>query len=132
MTAGAVLNNKELLFDPHLKERNFFEVVDHPAVGPRPHAGAAFRLSRTPGSIRFRAPLLGEHNELILGSLLGMSREEISRLEEEGVIGTVPLVTKEGLVPPVMPLEQLLKVGAVIRVEPDYREQLGLEKRKQH
>ncbi len=130
VAAGAVLTNKELFFDPHLRERNFFPVVDHPEVGPRPYAGAAFRLSRTPGSIRYRAPRLGEHNELILAGLLGMSREEIDNLEREGVIGQAPLAATEGFISQQMPLEQLRELGAVIRVESDYREQLGLEKRQ--
>lgn len=134
VTAGPVLTNKELLFDPHLKERNFFKVVDHPQIGKRPYAGMAFQLSKTPGSIRFRAPLFGEHNEQILAGLLGMSQEEITSLEQEGVIGTVPQtavadLTQEQLQDAlVMPLEQLVELQAVIRVEPDYQEQLGLEK----
>jgi crotonobetainyl-CoA:carnitine CoA-transferase CaiB-like acyl-CoA transferase len=136
VAAGPVLTNKELLFDPHLKERNFFEVVSHPQVGERPYAGMAFRMSKTPGSIRSPAPLLGEHTEQILTTLLGMSEEEMAGLKQEGVIGSVPLAARAGLTPEqtlaalATRFEQLLDVKAVIRVEPDYREQLGLEKRQ--
>jgi len=128
--AGPVLTNKELLFDPHLKERGFFEVVDHPSVGKRPYAGMAFKLSKTPGRIRTPAPLLGEHNQRILKEYLGLSKEEISKLEEENVIGSAPII--EYPIELVMqlivsPLDLLEKLGAVVRVDPDYLEQLGLK-----
>ena len=43
------------------------------------------RLSETPGSIRRRAPLLGEHTDEILASL-GYSREAIAALREKAVV----------------------------------------------
>jgi hypothetical protein len=65
-----------------------------------------------------------------------MSEEEMAGLKQEGVIGSVPLAARAGLTPEqtlaalATRFEQLLDVKAVIRVEPDYREQLGLEKRQ--
>ena len=91
IAAGAVLTAPELLADPHLNQRGFFEVVTHPEAGTFPLRGMIFNLSKTPGSIRKPAPCLGEHNEYVLGQLLGMSKEEISRLAEEEVITMVPL-----------------------------------------
>ena len=49
------------------------------------------RLSKSPVSIRRPAPLLGEHNEYVLGELLGMSTEEIQSLIDDQIIGTAPL-----------------------------------------
>jgi crotonobetainyl-CoA:carnitine CoA-transferase CaiB-like acyl-CoA transferase len=43
------------------------------------------RLSRTPASVRDRAPLLGEHTDVILGEL-GYTAEEISAFRSEGII----------------------------------------------
>ena len=43
------------------------------------------RLSRTPGSIRERAPVLGEHTDAILGAL-GYSPGEIAAFRADGVI----------------------------------------------
>jgi crotonobetainyl-CoA:carnitine CoA-transferase CaiB-like acyl-CoA transferase len=89
--AGAVLTAPELLKDPHLDDRGFFEVVTHPEAGTFPLRGMLWKLSKTPGSIRRPAPCFGEHNEYVLGELLCISKDEIDRLYEEGVITTVPL-----------------------------------------
>lgn len=89
--AGAVLNPKEVLLDPHLRERGFFQIVEHPGAGKRPMPrllAAKFGLwSMQPSP----APRLGEHNRQVLHGLIGMSHEEIGALEEAQVIGTVPI-----------------------------------------
>ncbi|MBI4639409.1 MAG: CoA transferase [Candidatus Tectomicrobia bacterium] len=83
--AGAAMTNKDLLTDPHLKERGFFEMVAHPDAGTHPYAGTAWRMSKTPGGLRMPAPGLGQHNEYVFKDLLGMSDEEIRQLYEEEV-----------------------------------------------
>ncbi len=55
-------------------------------VGPVTYVQPAFKMSGTPGQIRFRAPKLGEHNREILGQL-GYSAAEITSLETEGAVG---------------------------------------------
>jgi crotonobetainyl-CoA:carnitine CoA-transferase CaiB-like acyl-CoA transferase len=94
--AAPVLTASELLSDPHLAERGFFETYDHPEMGGHPYPGMHFKLSETPGSIRMPAPCLGQHNEYILGGLLGLSREEMAQLAAEQVIGTRPLGLAKG------------------------------------
>ena len=132
--AGAVLNGKELLLDAHLKERGLFEVVDHPVVGKRPYPRAmAARFSEWPnaGKARKPAPTLGEDNERILCGLLGMSKEDLVKLEKEQIIGTRPLmspVTVEAAREVARrTLQTQLRIGAFTAVEPDYLEQLGLK-----
>ncbi len=88
--AGPVLDSKELLEDPHLNERGFFETVTHPEAGSHTYIGMYAKLSKTPGSIRKPAPCFGEDNEYVFGELLGLSSEEMDQLEKEGVIGTDP------------------------------------------
>jgi crotonobetainyl-CoA:carnitine CoA-transferase CaiB-like acyl-CoA transferase len=57
-----------------LSYRGFFEVVDHPVAGPARHSTLPIRFSGVPGRLhRGPAPLLGEHNE----ELLGFGPEEI-------------------------------------------------------
>ncbi len=94
--AGPVLDARELVEEPHLNERGFFETVTHPETGTHPYIGMYARFSRTPGSIRMPAPCLGEHNRYVLGEMLGMSEEEISELEELGIIGTEALSEQQG------------------------------------
>jgi crotonobetainyl-CoA:carnitine CoA-transferase CaiB-like acyl-CoA transferase len=91
VAAGPVLMPSELLSDPHLADRGFFEVLDRAEVGAHPYPGPAFKLSKTPGRLRRPAPLLGEHNHDVLGGLLGLSDDELSRLARRNVIGTAPL-----------------------------------------
>jgi crotonobetainyl-CoA:carnitine CoA-transferase CaiB-like acyl-CoA transferase len=89
--AGAVLDAAELLADEHLRARDFFWEINHPEVGPRKYCGLPIKFSKASSPSRKPAPCLGEHNEHILGELLGLSQGEITRLEEQGIIGTQPI-----------------------------------------
>ena len=84
--AGASLNVRDLVDDPQLKEREFFTEMQHPVMGKLVLAGVPLRLSDTPRVNNTYPPLLGEHNNYILGELLGLSGEEITRLVEEKVV----------------------------------------------
>jgi len=75
----------DLLEDEQLNARRFWVELDHPFTGKMPYAGAPFIMSETPVQYG-RAPLLGEHNEEIYLSHLGLTREELVRLRQNGVI----------------------------------------------
>jgi len=121
--AGAALNPKEVLFDPHLRARDFFAIVDQPLVGKRPQPRQmAAKFSKASGGSLGPAPRLGEHNEYVLGKLLGMSREEITQLEEEKIIGKTPAYRAsrdKGI-----PLEIMGEQGVCV-VDPDYLEEMS-------
>lgn len=72
--------------DPHVKERGILAEIEHPELGKRTVVGAPWRLSATPARIPRAAPLIGEHNQYVLGELLGMSHDEIDRLVKEEVV----------------------------------------------
>jgi len=92
VAAGAVLNAKELVSDPQLRERGYFIEATHPKAGTRLYPGLPFKLDKMPASFHRPAPCIGEHNEYILGKLLGLSREEIAKLEQEQVISNGPIM----------------------------------------
>jgi crotonobetainyl-CoA:carnitine CoA-transferase CaiB-like acyl-CoA transferase len=84
--ATAVNTPEDVMRDPHFRARGFFVEVPHPDAGRVTQPGAPFRMSATPWRIRRCAPRLGEHNEEIYGGRLGLSREELVVLREQGVI----------------------------------------------
>ena len=88
--SSPVMGGPDLLADEHYAARDTFVEVDHPQVGPKMYPGAAWKMSATPGKVRWPSPTLGQHNQLIYSELLGMLPERISALEEEGVIGVKP------------------------------------------
>ncbi len=88
--AGPVLRGPDLLEDKHYADRGTFVTVDHPQVGPKQYPGIPWKMSRTPGEVRWPSPTLGQHNREIFGALLGLSADEIEGLETAGVIGTKP------------------------------------------
>lgn len=76
----------DILKDSHFEERGAKVAVDHPKMKGEVLYGLPWKFSRTPGSIRRPAPLLGEHNRYVFCQLLGMSEEEVKSLEEEKVL----------------------------------------------
>ncbi len=89
--AGAALTALELLTDPHVAARNGFNFVDVPGVGPSPYPRVAFTLSETPVPIEKAAPGFAEDTDYVFGTLLGMTANEISAFEAEGMTSRIPL-----------------------------------------
>jgi crotonobetainyl-CoA:carnitine CoA-transferase CaiB-like acyl-CoA transferase len=69
--------------DPQVVARDMILNVDYPGLGNIPLPGLPIKLSLTPGTIRSRAPKVGEHNKEIYCGLLGFSQEELNRFKED-------------------------------------------------
>jgi crotonobetainyl-CoA:carnitine CoA-transferase CaiB-like acyl-CoA transferase len=59
--------------------------LEDPALGTLRHIGVPVKLSETPGSVRRRAPGLGEHSREVLLEF-GFDAAEIDSLVEAGVV----------------------------------------------
>jgi len=88
--AGKVCSPQDLICDPHLAARGFFESIAHPEAGTYPHPGMPWRMSLTPGRIRLPAPCFAQHNRYVLLELLGLDQGQIQKLERDGVVATAP------------------------------------------
>jgi crotonobetainyl-CoA:carnitine CoA-transferase CaiB-like acyl-CoA transferase len=84
--AGAVYTPQQTLDDKHVNEAGFFHSMEYPgAAKPIPVLQEPVKLSRTPLTIRRRAPKLGEHTDEILAEL-GYAPEAIEKLRAERVV----------------------------------------------
>jgi crotonobetainyl-CoA:carnitine CoA-transferase CaiB-like acyl-CoA transferase len=89
--ASEVTNpNRVLQANPQLRDRRYFEALEHPVVGAMPLPSLPFRLTGTDRWLRTPAPTLGQHNEFVLCGVLGLSPVEVRELEADGVIGRRP------------------------------------------
>jgi crotonobetainyl-CoA:carnitine CoA-transferase CaiB-like acyl-CoA transferase len=86
LPAAPMLSTQEVLDDPHVEAMGYLKRVPFPGA-PRevPILDTPFRLSKTPGSIRTRAPLLGEHTDEILAGL-GYASDEVDALRASDVV----------------------------------------------
>jgi benzylsuccinate CoA-transferase BbsF subunit len=79
------LNDVEVFEDEHLKARGDWVEVEH-RLGNEVIYGVPWKLSKTPGSVRRAAPVMGQDNQQVFGGLLGLPEAEVSALEEAQVL----------------------------------------------
>ncbi len=72
--------------DPDLARMGLFPTVTHPDIGPVRVEGVPITFSATPWAIERSAPKLGQHNEEILGGLLGHREDALKDWAQRGVI----------------------------------------------
>lgn len=122
---GAVLDGKSLLFDPHLKDRGFYEVAEHHSstgMPPLPYSGRPWKFSRTPAELRAAAPTLGQHNRFVLSELMGATAQQVEAMEARGAIGNAPPNPRP---PRIVPVEEQIRRGQLISNDPDHRGNLS-------
>ncbi|GAA0647415.1 CoA transferase [Sphingomonas ursincola] len=85
--AGRIYGAADMLADEHFKAREALVEVDSPRWGKFAMQNSFPKLSDTPSSIRSLAPQsIGEHNDEIYGTLLGMDQQTIDNLKAAGAI----------------------------------------------
>ena len=77
----------DLLENPQLKARGYWEQVEHPELNDTiVYPGAFAKIDDAPLNIRCRAPRIGEHNDEVYQRELGLSEEQLALLRQAGVI----------------------------------------------
>ncbi len=84
---GPCLNAEQEMKFPQLVERGFWKEVAHPELGTNiTYPGGFVKPGTGDCGVRFRAPLIGEHNDEVYKKELGLSTEELVALKQRRVI----------------------------------------------
>lgn len=86
IAAGRVSNNKQLLDDQHLNDRDFF--INFKTINQK-HDGQAIPGNKLEKKYWFPMQKTGEGNPQVLNTLLGYSNDKIHELETHGIIGKI-------------------------------------------
>ncbi|MCZ2495947.1 CoA transferase [Xylophilus sp. Kf1] len=86
--AGVVRPMEQVLADPHLLARGFWQRMPRDHLGEYLASTAWFREGTAPTPLRQVAPTLGQHSHSILRRLLGLTDVEIQQLEKDEITGT--------------------------------------------
>lgn len=100
---GALLTTGDLLADPHVRGRDFWDVIEHPHTGALEYPGRPFIMSASPRREAERAPLLGEHSQVLSADPVWFDRE----------VRTRPVLTA-GMSPNSPPLEGIRIAAATV------------------
>ncbi|MBA2953566.1 CoA transferase [Nocardioides sp. MAH-18] len=80
-----VYSAQDLVEDEHVRATQMLTPVDDPALGEVLQHNVMWRMSETPGGIRFPGRAIGADTDAVLTEL-GLSPDDISKLREEEVI----------------------------------------------
>ncbi len=83
----APINDMAQVFeDPQVQDREMLLDVPHAGGGSVPLVASPLKIPTAPVEVRYPPPLLGQHTDEILSSMLGLDAERIRQLREDGVI----------------------------------------------
>ncbi len=83
---GPVYDAKDMTNDPHIRETGMVTTVDDPDLGPVLMHQVMWRMSATPGAIRFTGRPLGADTDAVLVDELGLAPELVADLRKKGVV----------------------------------------------
>ena len=82
---GPILSMKEIAEGQSLRATGTVVEVDHPTRGKYISVGNPIKLSDSPSDVE-RSPLLGEHTDEILRSVLGFSDHQVADIHKSGAL----------------------------------------------
>ena len=83
---GPVYDAPQIMADPHYLAREDIIDIDDPELGKTKMLGVVPKFSETPGAVQHAGPTVGEHNQYIYLSWLGLGDDDLGELAEEGTI----------------------------------------------
>jgi crotonobetainyl-CoA:carnitine CoA-transferase CaiB-like acyl-CoA transferase len=84
--AGRIRTVAEVCESEHLKARGMIVSLPHPKAKSLRVLGVPIRLHATPGKTTTPPPLLGQHTESVLRSVLGLGKADVGRLRKAGAL----------------------------------------------
>ncbi len=85
--AEKVYCGRDHYYDEHFEVRGFKWHIEDAILGDGVEEGVAPKLSETPGRIKWMGKSVGFDNEYVFTKYLGLTVDELKKLEEQGVIG---------------------------------------------
>lgn len=86
--SGPIRSIDQVVKDPQVLHRGMIQEMTHRTAGTIPIANTPVRLSRSESGIKGPPADFGEHTAEVLGSLLGVTPDEVAGLVERGVVMT--------------------------------------------
>ncbi len=86
LPCGRINSIPEVFSHPQAQAREMTLESEHPTAGPVQFPGFPYKFSGTPADILRPPPMLGEHTEEVLTSLLGYSQAEMTSLREKKAV----------------------------------------------
>ena len=85
VVAGPIYTMDQVYQDPQVQAREMVVDLEDPELGILHNIGIPVKLSATPGTVRRRAPALGEHTAEVLREA-GYTADEVMQLVAQGVV----------------------------------------------
>jgi formyl-CoA transferase len=82
---GKIFTAPDMLEDEHFKAREAIVSLMHSTLGELKMQNVVPKLSETPGRVKWCGPELGEHNNEILGEMLGLDEARLEELKARGI-----------------------------------------------
>ncbi len=86
LPCGRINSIPEVFAHPQAQARQMTLETEHPSAGSVRLTGFPYKLSETPAGLEKPPPMLGEHSEEVLMTVLNYSAEQVSELRNKGAI----------------------------------------------
>ena len=83
---GPVYDAAQIMSDPHYQAREDIVDIDDPELGSTKMLGVVPKFSETPGAVEHAGPTIGEHNQRVYESWLGLGEEELAEMARKEII----------------------------------------------